>query len=306
MKFFLSMMAILVVFSARASETALESRFHFLTTKCQVELTNGPETTPQSPPLNVDDPATPGCNKWEINVVVDGDNANSQRKLELPLLDVNYGIGDNIQLKYELPYLSNRLGDANTAAIGESKAGIKYMFFEDEKDRFQVAVYPQLTFVKANSDAVEKSLATQGSILTLPLLTSFKLGETSRGEINLTGNVGYNFSTKLDQADFVSASVGIGAPLLDKLSIMSAVSTQQATKALDEDLRLQLVKGELGLVGSINRHFLLFGAFGHSIYSSDTLDHTYGLIGFRLIVNGIQTESKQVASRQEVYSGMSL
>src|SRR3954463_9470128 len=98
--------AVLPLAQAFAAEEVASSttQFHLWSSKCEAEAESGPDATPQSPPLNVDDPATPGCNKWEVNFVVDGDLARSGNEYELPLLDINYGIGDNLQLKYEVPY----------------------------------------------------------------------------------------------------------------------------------------------------------------------------------------------------------
>ncbi|MBC7398045.1 MAG: hypothetical protein H7333_11430, partial [Bdellovibrionales bacterium] len=74
-----------------------QSNFHWLDSNCANESHELVETSPQSPPLDVDDPGTPGCNHWEINVVMSGNLSLTGKKYELPLLDINYGIGDNIQ-----------------------------------------------------------------------------------------------------------------------------------------------------------------------------------------------------------------
>lgn len=88
--------------------SAEESRFKLLTSKCHHEESDELETSPQAPPLNVDDPATPGCNRWEINFLVNADVTTSARNWELPLFDINYGIGDNLQVKYEVPMVQNQ------------------------------------------------------------------------------------------------------------------------------------------------------------------------------------------------------
>ena len=279
------------------AETGGESRFHLITTKCETEVNDGPETTPQSPPLNVDDPSTPGCNRWEINVVVDGDITHTQRSFEMPLLDINYGIGDNIQLKYELPYMSDVSQGSSVSAVGESKVGIKHMYFEDEQSKLQLATYPQLTFVSSNSDAVSKGLASPGVIVTLPLLMAMKVGKTSRGEVDLTANLGYNISTKDDTADFISASVGLGTPLSQNLSIMGELVTEQAVAVVPDEARAQVVIANVGMMGTISRQFMLFGAIGRSLYASDTQTHTYGLVGFRLLAGGPTNKIERVAAR---------
>lgn len=59
-----------------------------------------------SPPLITDDPGTPGDGHWEINIGVSTEKRPGARASELPLLDLNYGVGDRLQLKYEVPYLN--------------------------------------------------------------------------------------------------------------------------------------------------------------------------------------------------------
>ena len=48
-------------------------KFSLLGTECKAEDDSGPETTPGAPPLDIDDPNTPGCNGWELNIVTSGD-----------------------------------------------------------------------------------------------------------------------------------------------------------------------------------------------------------------------------------------
>jgi hypothetical protein len=57
------------------------------------------------PPLRTDEPGTPGNRNWEINVASTQFWSKAEREFESPLLDINYGLGDRIQLKYEVPYL---------------------------------------------------------------------------------------------------------------------------------------------------------------------------------------------------------
>lgn len=277
------MYGVIAAVPAIASETSSTSRFHLITSHCEAEVEEGPEATPQSPPLEVDDPGTPGCNRWEINVVVGGDIARSQAAWELPLLDINYGIGDNLQLKYELPFLNTVSDGTSQAAIGESRAGIKYQFFGDEDSKLALAIYPQLTLVQANADAVLKGLASPGVIVTLPLLLSRKVGQTSLGEVDLTANFGYNISTKADTADFVSASAGVGTALSNRVAVMGELTTEQGVVSIENQARAQLLRADAGMMTTISRQFLLFGAVGRSLVASDEQDHTYILGGIRLI-----------------------
>lgn len=270
-----------------AAEVSGESQFHLVTFKCDPEANDEVDATPQSPPLVVDDPSTPGCNQWEINVVADGDLSRDQKNWKLPLLDINYGIGDNIQLKYELPYLRSQTDASATSAVGESEVGIKYMFFENELSKMQLAFYPQVSFVSSSSDAVNRGLVSPGKIVTLPLLMSTKIGQTHLGDVNLTANFGYNVSTKDDTANSMSAAVGVGMPLIHRLSVMGELSTEQALARNSDNIREQETRATIGMMGMVSKRFLLFGSLGHSLQASESVDHLYTLAGFRFLASGM-------------------
>ena len=56
------------------------------------------------PPLVTDDPGTPGSRKLEMNVAFTSEVTSSERRFETPILDLNYGLGDQIQLKYDIRF----------------------------------------------------------------------------------------------------------------------------------------------------------------------------------------------------------
>ncbi len=274
--------------TARADETASEasangqSSFNFITFRCKPDHDGGPESTPQSPPLDVDDPGTPGCNTWEINVVADGDLSHAQNSWELPLFDINYGVGDNLQLKYEIPYVSLSGVDAPSSAVGESKAGIKYKFYQNEETDTELAVYPQLSFSSSDSKAQAMGISSPGKILTLPLLYSHKLGQNAFGDVNITANLRMNFSWKEDVANFVSMAFGLGIPIRSKIALMGEVLTEQALKSVD-GTRNDLIRTNLGFIATLSKNLMLFGSVGKSLHSSDLYGHNYVLTGLRFL-----------------------
>lgn len=279
--------SLVFAFRALAVEEQSESRFHLLTSKCEPETASVLETTPQSPPLDVDDPGTPGCNRWEINFLTTGDLAKSQNVWELPLLDINYGIGDNIQLKYEVPLVQTQSQGSTKSTVGNSRAGVKYMFFEDEQSNVQIAFYPQLDFAtpqaknNTNDDPEHK-----GTITELPILVSKKLAETPQGDIMLTGNLGFNFSSRPDTANSVLAAVGIGMPLMARVAFMGELSSEQATARNSENIREDLTKANVGVIGNLSKAVFLYTSVGQSLASSDGLNHNYVVAGFRILTDG--------------------
>lgn len=107
------------------------------------------------PPLRTDDPGTPGNRNWEINVASTQFWSKSDREFETPLLDINFGLGDRIQLKYEVPYLfDSDNGEPFRGAIGKSLLGVKWRFYEQGTETgWRISTYPQLELNPNDPDA---------------------------------------------------------------------------------------------------------------------------------------------------------
>jgi len=97
-----------------------------------------------------DDTGTPGNGNWEINLVFDGDISKESNAFELPLLDINYGIGERLQLKYEVPFVvtrnptfdkTGRRTTEKSSGFSNSRVGVKYRFFDNEQAGLSLAVY---------------------------------------------------------------------------------------------------------------------------------------------------------------------
>lgn len=89
----------------------------------------------EGPPLITDDTGTPGNNKWEIDIAITSEIRHpDQRQFEMPLLDINYGIGENVELSYEVPLLvSANRKEAVLSGLGDSEVGIKWRFIDESK-----------------------------------------------------------------------------------------------------------------------------------------------------------------------------
>jgi hypothetical protein len=271
---------------AEKAEVKEGGKFSLIGRECKAEPDEGIEATPGSPPLDVDDPGTPGCNGWEINIVTSGELGTGMTG-ETPLFDINYGIGDNIQLKGEVPYELSRADGATTSGLGRAEFGIKYRFYEDESRALSMAIYPQLEFAVPGTAADEGDEGV-GTITKLPVLFSTKVGETAKGDIMITANLGYNISTVPSTADYISASFGVGFPLTSGLAVMAEASTEQALTRNMDNVRDSVVKANVGLFGRVNDHLLLLGALGESYSASNANDsmHTCVILGVRILAGG--------------------
>jgi hypothetical protein len=122
------------------------------------------------PPLLTDDPDTPGPNHWEINTGGTAQYEARQWEIGAPLLDMNYGVGEHIQLKYQtqVSELAPQQGGAR-AGMGNSLAGVKWRFVDQTNASWlEISTYPQLEFVYPGSSG-RRGLADRGDNMLLPI-----------------------------------------------------------------------------------------------------------------------------------------
>jgi hypothetical protein len=259
-------------------------KFSLLGTECKAEDDSVLETTPGAPPLDVDDPNTPGCNGWEVNIVTSGDLGKGMN-LETPLFDINYGIGDNLQLKVEAPLQLTRIDGITRSGVGNAEVGIKHRFFEDESRGMTIGVYPQLEFAIPGTAAADDD---ESPVAKFPVLLSTRVGETGKGDVMITANLAYNLSTGADIADYVSAAFGIGFPLTSSIAMMVEGTTVQSLGDNMAGVRQSMYKANVGFLGKVNSHLLWFGALGESYSAYDVGDttHTCLVLGVRVLAGG--------------------
>ena len=139
------------------------------------------------PPLLTDDPGTPGNKNWEINIASTQFFSPEQHEIEAPLLDLNYGLGDRIQLKYEVNYLfDSDAGARYRGGVGNSLLGVKWRFHQQSDEKgWRISTYPQLEMNNPfNSET--RGLVDRGPRFLLPLEIA-----KAFGQIGMNFEVGY-------------------------------------------------------------------------------------------------------------------
>jgi len=119
------------------------------------------------PPLLTDDPDTPGPGYWEINLSTFLEKRLHSSTIETPRVDANYGVGQRIQLKFEVPWLRESDEGAVQTGAGNVVTGVKYRFVGHEGKTIAWSVYPQLEFNTTHA-SVTKGLVEDGPQLLLP------------------------------------------------------------------------------------------------------------------------------------------
>ena len=119
------------------------------------------------PPLITDDPDTPGPGYWEINLSTFLERSLHSSTIETPRLDANYGVGERIQLKFEVPWLRESEDSSIQTGAGNVVTGVKYRFIGREGKTIAWSVYPQFEFNTTHA-SVTKGLVEDGPQLLLP------------------------------------------------------------------------------------------------------------------------------------------
>jgi hypothetical protein len=141
------------------------------------------------PPMRTDDPGTPGNGNWEINAGLTTDRRASERQFETPVLDINYGVGDRVQINFEIPWVVRGTDSGPTQnGLGNSGVAVKWRFYEDEKRGFEISTYPRFEFNNPTG-SVRKGLVDRGQRFLLPIEVSKKLGS-----VKVNPEAGYWFT----------------------------------------------------------------------------------------------------------------
>ena len=169
------------------------------------------------PPMLTDDPGTPGSGAWEINFAYLQENNRQERLRSFPHVDFNYGLGDNIQLKYETGWLFTDApeGGGVKSGVDDSLLGLKWRFLDQERGGFDMSVYPQLQ-VENPTGSVARGIAEPGPNLFLPLEVGHDFGK-----MRLIGELGFQYF-RARENEWVIGLLGV-REVSDALELMAEV-----------------------------------------------------------------------------------
>lgn len=168
------------------------------------------------PPLLTDDPGTPGDGNWEINFSFTVESLERETTFEAPLLDINYGLGDAIQLKFELPWVVfDENGGGSRSGLGNSLLGIKWRFLDEDPAGFSLSVYPQFQFQNPTSSA-DRGIVDDQLELFLPFEAQKTFGAFSLG-------VELGYLLRESEKDAWVYGVAFGHEVLPSLELLAEV-----------------------------------------------------------------------------------
>ncbi len=209
------------------------------------------------PPMITDDTETIPKRHFEINTAFTFERGAGGRMFGTPLFDINYGLGERLQLKIEIPWLVlHNNGQRGLNGAGNLNIGMRWRF-RDERKHHSVAlsIYPAFEFNTRNS-SVSKGLVDKGPAFLLPLQW-----QTAIGKFGINGDVGYRFKRGNDEMIY---GVVIGREF-KHLELLGEIHGSGPTRSLSDSevvynlgSRVPLTKHTTLLLSagkSIRRHF---------------------------------------------------
>ncbi len=209
------------------------------------------------PPLATDDPGTPGAGKWEINLEFTMEQGPSERSYEVPVLDINYGLGERIQLKFEIPWVVLDEDDEPVkSGLGNSAFGIKWRFLDEDRDGVAMSVYPQFEFNSSTSSA-DRGIVDPGTEFLHPLEVV-----RSWGNFGINVELGYAFREE-DEDEWVYG-VALGYEFSERFESMVEVHGTALQDFQEAHLLINL-----GARWHVNDRISILGSAGGSIHGPE-------------------------------------
>jgi hypothetical protein len=242
------------------------------------------DATPQSPPLETDDPGVPDDGQYEINLSAHLDYAKAKQRLDLMLVDANYGIVPVIarytvptQIKFEFPVAVMReAGGTYTLGLGAARLGLKFNFYHDDRRGISVSVYPQVEFPATGSVSVRKGLADDGQTIIVPLLVAREFHE-----FTFVCNGSIEKPVHDPERQMTSEfGVGFGRAFTRKVAAMIELRTASSLDFKKD----RLVFVNAGFIHGV-RNVVVYANLGHSLLADDGGGHTYAGVGIKVQID---------------------
>jgi hypothetical protein len=272
-----------------------------------------------APPFRTEDPETPGNRHLEINFGAAGNRNLSDGDYDLPSLDLAYGLGSRMQLKYELPLVvaETRPTEEDPAAghviggLGHSVLGAKLRFYQhiageswlshkkseihegakshEEEPSFAASIFPRLSLDNPTR-SVARGVIERGPNLLLPVEVSARMGP-----IHLNGEAGYQFGNRDVPQSWVRGLM-IGHDFARGTQLYAEIYDRQDANRIDGLPKRRDATAELGGRQTLGRHkrvllLLMGGRSFQSVAVERSQPSWIAYVGVRFILGPEETAS---------------
>jgi hypothetical protein len=224
------------------------------------------------PPMITDDPGTPGNAKWEINVAIAFEHRSDETSYDLPEVDLNYGVGENIQLTLQTaPVLLKREDHGPVGGLGGTEAAVKWRFLDEEKSGFDVSMFPRIIFNIQQSSA-RRGLADDGTRFQIP----FQVAKTF-GRFHADAEFG-PVGISVGRSEWLYGAVG-GFDVAQSTMLMAELHGTSRMNFSRDTLTVNF-----GIRQTLNERCIFIGSLGHDLRTSDNESLAFiGYFGVQLL-----------------------
>jgi len=213
-----------------------------------------------------DDPGTPGDRKWEINLAVAFAHRPNETAYDLPALDLNYGVGERIQLTLQTAsVLLKRSDHGPIGGLGGSEAALKWRFVDQEKSGFDMSMFPRVIF-NVTQSSVRRGLAEDGTRFQIP----FQMAK-SFGRLHIDGEFG-PLASSVGRSEWLYGMVG-GLDVAKPTMLMAELHGTSRMNFTRDVLTVNV-----GLRHQFSETRILIASLGHEVRTPD--DQPLALIGY--------------------------
>jgi len=185
------------------------------------------------PPYLSNDPGTPGNGHWEINLAAVPTVGQGYGVYQLPQIDINYGLGDRVQLTYQGAYeVVKTDGEAATSGWGNAFPGIKWRFIDQGEDGWQVSTFPMIE-TGVSTPAQQRGLGSPGPRYLLSVQAAHKVGP-----VNVDVDVGWYLPAHGAHERFTGWVVG--RDITSRLELDAEIYDDRARDALPRQTTLDV------------------------------------------------------------------
>ena len=209
------------------------------------------------PPMITDDPGTPGNGKFETNLAIAFEHRPGETAFDAPAIDINYGVGDRIQLTLQGgPVLLKRSDHGAIGGLGGTEAAVKWRFIDDQKTGVTMSMFPRVIFSVSQS-SVRRGLAEDGTRFQIPLqfAKAFPGFDLDLEWGPLVGTVG--------PAQWLYGIV-VAVDVSKTAALMAELHGTSRTNFSDDELALNI-----GIRQKLNEHRVFIGSLGHELRSRE-------------------------------------
>jgi len=223
------------------------------------------------PPMITDDPGTPGNGKWEINLAIAFEHRSDETSYDLPAIDLNYGVGEHIQLTLQTaPVLLAREDHGLIGGLGGTEAAVKWRFFDEESNGVDISMFPRVIF-NVTPSSVRRGLAEDGTRFQIP----FQIAKTL-GRFHADAEFG-PVGISVGRSEWLYGIVG-GFEVTKSTMLMAELHGTSRT-----NFSRQVVTLNFGLRHEFTETRILIASLGHEIVSPEDSLALVGYFGMQFV-----------------------